>query len=406
MDRKILTLTLIALFTIGLSAETVQKEFKTQPGDILKTDIETGGDLTITGWDRDVVNIMVNYHGSDCNDLDLALEKRSNIIFVGSECKYDNWDTNCDIAFEIMVPFEFDLDLESNGGDFIITNVKGRLEGKTMGGDLELVRLTGYLHFVSMGGEIDLRNSEVDGLVKTMGGNVTIRDVVGDVKGKTMGGNVYYKNVTSSDGGTIETSTMGGNVDIHSQNQSVKASTMGGNINASGKEVNVSTMGGNIDIANAPDGADVHTMGGDIYIKSAGKYIKAKTMGGDINVDAIDGKIKATTMGGDIEVVMVGDPKQGERSIELNSYGGDIVITVPDGLDMQIEIELAYTKSSRRDYKINSDFNLKIEESDEWERSFLFGEPKKTIYGSGVVGNGGNYVTIKTTNGNISLKKD
>ncbi len=406
MNRKVFLGALIMLLLVCSPAEVIEKEFTVKPGSKLNVDIETGGDLDVTGWDRDIVQVSITYHGSDCEDLSLLIEERAGDVYVKAECKFNDWDTDCNIDFEVMVPTIFNLDLESKGGDFSVSNVNGHMEGRTMGGDLDLVRLIGNLHFVTMGGEVELRNSEVDGLVKTMGGNVTIRDVVGDVKGKTMGGNVYYKNVTSKDGGILETSTMGGNVNIHSQNQNVKASTMGGNINASGKEVDVSTMGGDIDVSDAPNGADVHTMGGDIYIKYAGQYVKAKTMGGDIDIDAVDGKVKATTMGGDIEVTMIGDPKIGDRTIDLNSYGGDIIITVPDGLDMDLDIELSYTRNSRRNYKIDSDFTIDVEESDEWERSFLFGEPKKTIYASGIVGSGANHVKIKTTNGNISIKKN
>ena len=406
MSRKVLTILTILLFTVWIPAEIIEKEFVVEPGKTLYVDIEIGGELVVTGWDKKTANITVTYQGSKCDDLDLNIEQRSGNIYVNAKSKFRDWGSNCNMVFEITVPDHFNLDLESNGGDFTITNISGRMEGKTMGGDMEFVRLTGDLHFVTMGGEIDLRNSEVDGLVKSMGGSVTIRDVIGDVKGKTMGGNVYYKNVTSRDGGTIETSTMGGNIDIHSKTQAVNASTMGGNIDASGTEVKVSTMGGDIDVKEATLGADVHTMGGDIYIKSASKYVKAKTMGGDIDVDAINGWIKATTMGGDITVKMTGDAKTGDRHVKLTSFGGDITLTIPEGMDMEFDIELAYTKNHRRNYKITSDYDMTLEETDEWERSFMFGEPRKKIYGSGIIGKGTHLIKIKTTNGNIVIKKN
>ncbi len=405
MGRNILAILTITLITSWTPAETIEKEFTVKPGNTLFIDIEIGGDVKVTGWEKEIASVIVTYHGTDCDDIDLNIEQRSDNIYVIAESEFSNWDNHCSMDFEIMVPDHFDMDLESKGGDFSITNITGNMEGETMGGDMEFVRLTGDLHFVTMGGDIDVRNSEVDGLVKTMGGTVTIRDVVGDLKGKTMGGNVVYKNVTSRDGGSIETSTMGGNIDIHSKNQSVSASTMGGNIDASGTEVDVSTMGGDIDVKEATMGADVHTMGGDIYIKSANVYVKAKTMGGDIEVDALDGWMKGTTMGGDIEVNMIGDPSVGERHVQLTSFGGDVVLVIPDGMDMEFDIELAFTRKSRHNYQIQSDYDLTIEESDEWERSFMFGEPRKKILGSGVVGKGTHLIKIKTTNGNITIKK-
>ncbi len=404
MWRKIPVLLLAIIISAVSQAEIIEKEFVVEPNQTLYVDTEVGGDLAVTGWDKESVLVTTTFKGSACDDLDLDISLRSGDVYVNANCDHRNWGSDCDIEFKIMVPDHFNLDLESKGGDFTIINVTGRLEGETMGGDMEFVRLNGYMHFVTMGGEIDLRNSNVDGLVKTMGGSVTIRDVVGDIKGKTMGGNVYYKNVTSKDEGTLETSTMGGNIDIHSKNQSVKASTMGGNINASGTEVNVSTMGGDIDVKDASLGAKVHTMGGDIYVKSANIFVNAKTMGGDIDIDAIDGWIKAITMGGDIKVQMIGDPKSGERHVQLTSFGGDVDLRIPDGLDMEFDIELIYTKNHRRKYSITSDYNIKLEESDEWEKSF-FREPRKVIYGTGTVGDGTHLIKIKTTNGNIFIHK-
>ncbi len=405
--RCLRTITLAIIFlTLAVHAEVIEKQYDVTSGGTLYLDTKVSGDVLVSGWEKDVAHVIVRLRGRDCEDLEILTEERGGNIYVSTDNRFNDWNNDCDLEFEINIPAVFDTDLESNGGDFMITNLTGKLEGSTMGGDLDLVRLTGDLHFTTMGGEVELRNSEVDGLVKTMGGNVTIRDVIGDVKGKTMGGNVYYKNVTSKNGGSLETSTMGGNIDIHSPDQSVKASTMGGNIDASGKEVNVSTMGGDIDVNDAPNGAKVHTMGGDIYIKSVGNYAKAKTMGGDIDIDALAGWAKATTMGGDIRITMIGNPDEGDRNLDLTSFGGEVYLSVPDGLDAEFDIELTYTKNSRRNYKIVSDFELDIEETEEWERTMFFGEANKKILATGTVGDGSNLIQIKTTNGNITIKQD
>jgi DUF4097 and DUF4098 domain-containing protein YvlB len=144
-------------------------------------------------------------------------------------------------------------------------------------------------------------------------------------------------------------------------------------------------------------------MGGDITVESAGKFVKARTMGGDIEVDAVNGWVKATTMGGDVSVVMVGDPDRGKRDVEIKSMGGEIELEVPPGLSMEFDIELAYTKNSKRNYKIVSDFPMEIERTEKWKSRW--GSKRKYIYGTGKVKGGRNRIKIRTINGNIYIRE-
>jgi DUF4097 and DUF4098 domain-containing protein YvlB len=189
-----------------------------------------------------------------------------------------------------------------------------------------------------------------------------------------MGGNVVYKNVKPRNG------------------------------KSTGKVVHITTMGGSINVSDAPEGAEVHTMGGKIHIRSAKQFVSAKTMGGDIEIDDIDGWVKATTMGGNIEVTMTGDPDKGKRDVTLSSMGGDITLTVPGGLSMNVDIELVFTEKRQGKYKIFSDFDIKEEISDKWD--FGNGTPRKTIHGTATLKGGKNRIKIETINGNIYLKKN
>ncbi|MCD4693635.1 MAG: DUF4097 domain-containing protein, partial [Calditrichales bacterium] len=137
--------------------------------------------------------------------------------------------------------------------------------------------------------------------------------------------------------------------------------------------------------------------------KKAKKFIKAKTMGGDIQIDEIDGWVKATTMGGEITVVMTGDPDKGKRDVDISSMGGDIELTLPEGLSIEFDVCLTYTKNSPQNFKIESDFAINIEESKEWE--YKHGSPRKHITGTGTIKGGKNRIYIKTINGNIRIKK-
>jgi DUF4097 and DUF4098 domain-containing protein YvlB len=369
-----------ALFVVGLflftSCTTMvagnqKDEYKVKPGQKVEINLETGGSVDIQGWDRNVVSVDVDMWPEDRKDYKVKVHKIAGGISVTTSYRGGWRHRRGDMHLAIQVPHQFDIELESMGGSLRIDDVQGTVEGKTMGGDLDLSRLKGEIGLETMGGDIIIKDSHLEGRVHTMGGDVDIENVIGGVKATTMGGDVVYENRGDE-----------------SHNQAIR----------------ISTMGGDIDLVEAPAGGTVKTMGGDIHIQSAKEYIDAKTMGGDIDIEAIDGKVKASTMGGDITIRMVGDPNTGERDVEIVSKGGDITLLVPGELSMNIDIILAYTRKSRGDYRIISDFDLNLEESEDWE--FGFGSARKYIRGTGKTGEGTHTVQIETVNGDVVLRNN
>ena len=361
----------ILLMAFNLFGETLHKEFKIAPGRKLSIDVNCGGSVAIVGWNKDVVSVDVEYYrdehngeGIEFNEVNDGLE-----IEVGFGGDYDH------LKFDINVPAKFDVEVQTMGGDISISGVEGEFTGQTMGGDLDFKNLKGRADITTMGGDIKLSDSELDGDLKTMGGEVLFENVVGDVDGSSMGGNVQYKNVREENG----------------------------EWKARGKEVNITTMGGSISVDDAPMGAKVNTMGGDIDIDNAKVYTDATTMGGDIDIRKIDGWLKASTMGGNVTAVMAGDPNKGDRHVDISSMGGDIDVTLPADLSIEFDVRLTYTKNSRKDYKIISDFDINIDESKDW--TYSRGTPRKYIDGTGKVKGGKNLVRIETINGDIRIRK-
>ena len=66
---------------------------------------------------------------------------------------------------------------------------------------------------------------------------------------------------------------------------------------------------------------------------------------------------------------------------------------------MEVDIELAYTKNSSRDYEIISDFDIQEERTDKWD--YDNGSPRKFIYGRATISGGNNQIKIHTVNGNV-----
>lgn len=382
MKRFIIVLLMLLLMTIrAFPGETLEKEFNAAKGKCLDVDLKIGGSISISGWEKDKVAVTVLFKKTTPDQWDINFRETADGIEIEATYKGSEHNNISSPGFEIRTPSQFDLKVKTMSGDINIKGVTGEITGRTMGGALELANLKGTIDLKTMGGDITLKDSDIDGKLKTMGGRVLFENVTGDVKGSSMGGNVIYTNVKPR------------------ENKDRNGDLSG----KSGEAVKVSTMGGDINVSDAPDGAEVHTMGGNIHIKSAGNFVKAKTMGGNIAVDSIDGAIKATTMGGNITVTMTGDPQKGDRDVKLQSMSGDITLTVPEGLSMDVDIELAYTKNAQKNYDIVSDFPLKVEKPDTWEESK--GTPRKTIYGKAQITGAKHKIKINTINGNIYLKK-
>jgi DUF4097 and DUF4098 domain-containing protein YvlB len=164
----------------------------------------------------------------------------------------------------------------------------------------------------------------------------------------------------------------------------------------------ISKGGGAIVVDDAPNGAELQTGGGKVYVKSARQFVEVNTGAGEIVIDAIDGSVQATTGAGNVSVTMVGNPSMGERDVAIASSSGDVTLVVPAGLDMNLDLKLAYTRTSKQ-FRIVSDFPLNQRETDQWSSDE--GTPRKYIYGTGQIGSGRNQIKVHTVNGNIYLKR-
>lgn len=375
----IITLGCLLLLAAVTTADEGTREFPADSGGRLVLELDAGGTVKITGTGGS--SISVSYTSSCRPKCDVLFNETRHGLEIRTRFAESEGRQNSDIDLDIQVPRYFDVELDSMGGGLSIDGVEGTFEGKTMGGELTLHDVRGEAELTTMGGKITLTDSELDGYLKTMGGEVLFENVIGDVKGSSMGGNVRYKNVQRNDGGLGSPDRIGGDLD------EITTDT-----------VQISTMGGAIEIEDAPEGADLHTMGGNIEIRDARRFVRAKTMGGDIEIDSIDGWVKATTMAGDVDVTVTGSG----GDVTLTSMSGDITLYVPSGFGMDLDLEIAYTRNSRQEYRIDAPGGLTPTVSADWD--YDQGTPRKYIRMSGTVDGGGNTVKIKTINGNITVK--
>lgn len=356
---------------VELTGTDLKREFEVAMGKSLDVNLRTGGSINVEGWDKQVVSIEAHISGRHPENCKVVFRQTEAGVQITSQYIHSLNYQPPNVDFEIRVPENFNLKLQSMGGDFSIRDINGEFTGKTMGGALDLSGLKGNIKMTTMGGEISLRDSELDGEVQTMGGEVTLDNVIGDVRGTSMGGTVTYKNVKKR------------------------------GENSKSSEIQMHSMGGDLNIGGAPAGANLHTMGGDITVAMANDHVKAETMGGDIQLDAVDGWIEAKTAGGDIVAKMVGDPKHGKRDVDITSHAGDIELTVPEGLSMSVDLQIDCSSHRDSHCQIISDFPLRQQKETHLEDGY--GTQK--ILARGEIAGGSNRIRIRTVNGNIVLKK-
>lgn len=370
MKRTFLLIALLIVISCVPKKVKLNNEFAVAKGGKLEIDLKTGGSIKIEGWDKDSAMVDVKFINCDADDYQFDIYKTDSGIRLKSDFRRKVHSSN--IRVLINIPKEFNIELRSSGGGVNICSVTGEFEGSIGGGGFDLRNLTGKVNLSTGGGSVSIKDSKLDGTVSTGGGSVLVENVEGDIKAASGGGNVVYKNVKTPDRAFPSDA------------------------------VYIWNAGGTIDVPAAPAGADVSTGGGKIIIGSAAEYVVARSGGGDIKIDSIDGWVTATTGAGDIKVTMIGDPKEKKRDVSLSTGLGEVTLTVPEGLSMEVDVVLAYTKDSSRKYKIDSDFRLQQTETDKWD--YKHGTGCKYIYGKATIKDGKNKIKIKTTNGDVRLK--
>jgi len=306
---RLLLLVSVLAAPLALSAKitrTVEKTFTVQPGGNLKAATQ-GGDIKIETSDRPEVQISVKQVINASSEaeadailakLTLTLEQSGND--VRAEAKYEkrangtwfgNWPP-VSVSFVVTVPKNFNLNLNTSGGNISVASVAGNVHARTSGGNLKFARIEG----------------DIDG--HTSGGNITLLEGTARAQLRTSGGNIEVERA----GGPTDVSTSGGDVRIRSVAQLISATTSGGDVRAViteplKQDAILSTSGGTVAVE---------------VVKDSGFQLDASTSGGDVNASGLTITI---AKGGTGKSRLAGAVNGGGPLLKLRSSGGDINIT-------------------------------------------------------------------------------
>ncbi len=276
--------------------------------------------------------------------------------------------------FALNVPQQFNLDVETQGGDITVENsLQGEARLTTAGGDIRTADIHGLLKAETAGGSITLGQMGNRVEARTAGGSIHVGDVKGDAVLETSGGEIVVGQV----GGILRAETAGGDVVISSATGPVVAQT----------------AGGQIQIGPAAGSVRAETAGGSIRLQGARGRVVAETAGGSIDLLEVQGGVKASTAAGRILAQWMGTKKTFGAS-ELETAMGDVYVYLP--VDLALNIDAAIDAAAG--HRIVSDFPINIQGSEE-----DFAE--RTIRGRGALNGGGETLRIRTVSGNIEIRR-
>ncbi|HEV8538255.1 MAG TPA: DUF4097 family beta strand repeat-containing protein [Bacteroidota bacterium] len=270
--------------------DTIEKTFTVSSGDKLVIDADVG-DINVVGNEGKELNIKVLQKGAEdqVKKYHVTFDQNGNVVTVRAryEKRYFHFfdDSWLDVRFEVQLPRNFNLDLQTSGGNVNLENVEGTILGGTSGGDVDVDNVAGTVKLSTSGGNVKMVKSTGELKFTTSGGNILGEDVAGDIHVETSGGNITFRRTDA----VLYGETSGGDIRVE----------LKGN-----KGIDLSTSGGNV-IVNLPK-----TISGDV---------SAETSGGDVSCDfQFAGKLKEGSLHGKIN--------GGGNMIRLESSGGDIVI--------------------------------------------------------------------------------
>jgi hypothetical protein len=277
------------------------------------------------------------------------------------------------VTVELSVPRNFNLDVQTGGGN------------------IETEDLIGFATLATAGGNIVMGNVGGPAHLSTDGGHITVKNVAGALGASTGGGHI----TTGVIGGSAILHTDGGHIRVTSVEGTARVSTGGGNVSVehSGSELVAETVGGQIEVGETAGLVQAKTGGGGIRVVRVSGPTNLETSGGSIYLTEVDSPVKASTGAGAITAWFV-TPGKIPGQCELQSGEGDIVVYIPRQLPVTIDAQV----QSRDGHHVIFDpaFLAKINKEaaangDAW------------IHTEGALNGGGQVIRLRTVAGNIHV---
>ena len=143
---------------------------------------DSSGDVTVTGWSNDSVQVTVKktaWSSDDLGRLDSKVESRNDQISIAA--LYPRHCSNCDISFDVRVPTGAHVAVATASGDVSVTSVDGPVRVDSASGDVEMHQIAGEVHAHTSSGDLTLK--QVTGVVNAVAssGDIDASGLANDV---------------------------------------------------------------------------------------------------------------------------------------------------------------------------------------------------------------------------------
>jgi len=271
--RSSLASAVLLLGVASARAETrIEKDLKLSPGGAFH--LETSmGKVTVTGSSEAGAHVVITSKRKDLDELmTFRFEEGDNSVSVVARKKHSlSWfsDHGSSVQFEIRVPAETRLSIDTSGGAIAISGIRAAAKVETSGGGIDVRDLVGDLDGDTSGGSIHLRDIKGRVRVETSGGGISGASLDGSIHAHSSGGSIGLERVT----GDIECDTSGGGIRIVEAGGRVHADTSGGGIEASFARGNshgglLESSGGGIEVNIDP--------AADLLIDASGNSVRSE----------------------------------------------------------------------------------------------------------------------------------
>jgi len=271
--------------------------FNVTPGESLEV-ATSGGSITVSGTDGNeaIIKMFVRRNNrylqasdTDLRNFEIKIEKSGNKVIATAKRNQSSTNilrpNNESISFEVLIPRNFQINVNTSGGSIRLDNLEGALSGRTSGGSIRLNNLSGLVD------------------VRTSGGSITIDASSGQISARTSGGSVSASNSS----GVLDLSTSGGSIRLDNLSGEVSASTSGGSIRA------------NID-----------SLSGDVSLRTSGGNITASLPGGlglNLNLRGNSVRIPLENFSGESKRnEIVGTMNGGGHNVTMRTSGGGVTV--------------------------------------------------------------------------------
>lgn len=242
---------IILFYSTSLFAETFTEKF----------DVNLGGQLTVR---TDAGSIKIETHDEATVELRVKIENREgdkftyrhelsngNLTIIGEIEKNQNWVRNLKVEFNLLIPKNYNVELNTSGGSLSIEDLVGELNARTSGGSINVGNIVGNVELHTSGGSINTDTVTGNLNAHTSGGSIKVsmdKQPTEDAKLTTSGGSItaYLNSDVQLD---INASTSGGRVKSDFEiDGRIKKMSVKGSINGGGPKLTLRTSGGSIKI--------------------------------------------------------------------------------------------------------------------------------------------------------------